>query len=66
MVGEDAGAAGRGDHGNVHALLQGFDAGPAPGALLPCAVQNSVDELPAVQIVGFPEDSGGDADQIAL
>ena len=55
MVGHDAGRAGRGNHGDIHALLQGFYAGPPSGSFLFGAVFDAVNELSVRQVVGLPE-----------
>ena len=66
MVGHDAGRAGRGNHGDIHALLQGFYAGPPSGSFLFGAVFDAVNELSVRQVVSLPEDTGSNANQVAV
>ena len=66
MAGHDAGRAGRGNHGDIHALLQGFYAGPPSGSFLFGAVSDAVNELSVRQVVSLPEDTGSNANQVAV
>ena len=66
MIGHNTGRAGRSDHGDIHALLQGFYAGPSSGPFLFCAVFDAVNELPVPQVVGLTEDAGSNANQVAV
>lgn len=66
MIGHNTGRAGGSDHGDIHALLQGFYAGPPSGSFLFCAVFDAVNELPVPQVVGLTEDTGSNANQVAV
>ena len=54
------------DHGDIDALFQGFDAGPAARSLLSRTVENMIDDIPVSHVVGFEENVGGDSDEIAV
>ena len=54
-----------GDRGDRRTEHQGVDAGPFAGALLPCRIQDQIDEGAARLLVGPREDPGGDLDEVA-
>ena len=60
------GISGSCNHGNIHTLLQGFDACPAPGTLLLCSIPDTVYQLLATFIVLFAENIGCDVNQKAV
>ena len=62
QVGHDAGIAGGGNHRNIDALFQRFDAGPASCALLSCRIDDFINDLSARFII-FSKNIGGDADE---
>ena len=65
MIGHNTGRAGGSDHGDIHALLQGFYAGPPSGSFcFALSLMRSMSSRP--QVVGLMEDTGRNANQVAV